>query len=71
MSVKVLLPNAFKKHTNGEGEIESSAAHLPELITDIETHFPALRTHLRDEDGKVRPLYQLLCERRRYSFSWQ
>ena len=54
MSVKVLLPNAFKKHTNGAGQIESSAAHLPELITDIETHFPALRTHLRDEEGKVR-----------------
>ncbi|MFP5229917.1 MAG: MoaD/ThiS family protein [Acidobacteriota bacterium] len=54
MSVRVLLPNAFQKHTNGEREITSSAANLPALITEIETTFPALKTHLRDESGQVR-----------------
>jgi len=54
MSVRVLLPNAFQKHTNGEREIQSSAANLPALITEIETAFPALKTHLRDESGQVR-----------------
>jgi molybdopterin converting factor small subunit len=49
-----LLPNAFQKHTNGEKEIKSDAANLPALIEDIETHFPALKTHLRDETGNVR-----------------
>jgi molybdopterin synthase sulfur carrier subunit len=50
MSVKVLLPNAFQKHTNGTREIQSSAANLPQLITEIETSFPALKPHLRDKD---------------------
>ena len=54
MSVRVLLPNAFQKHTNGERELRSSAAHLPDLIAEIETAFPALKTHLRGEDGQVR-----------------
>ncbi|HTX41286.1 MAG TPA: MoaD/ThiS family protein [Acidobacteriaceae bacterium] len=54
MSVRVLLPNAFQKHTNGAREIESNAANLPQLITEIETNFPALKTHLRDEQGQVR-----------------
>jgi sulfur-carrier protein len=54
VSVKVLLPNAFQKHTNGAREIQSSAGNLPELITEIETSFPALKTHLRDEQGQVR-----------------
>jgi molybdopterin converting factor small subunit len=54
MSVKVLLPNAFQKHTNGTREIQSSARNLPQLITEIETSFPALKSHLRDGDGKVR-----------------
>ena len=54
MSVKVLLPNAFQKHTNGEKQINSEAANLPALVTDIETHFPALKQHLRDGDGKLR-----------------
>lgn len=54
MPVRVLLPNAFHKHTNGEREITSSAANLPALLTEIETTFPALKTHLRDESGQVR-----------------
>ena len=54
MSVKVLLPNAFQKHTNNVREIESSALNLPELVTDMESRFPALRQHLRGEDGQVR-----------------
>jgi threonine synthase len=36
-------------------EISSTAANLPELVTEIEGRFPAL--------------HQLLCERRRHPFS--
>jgi molybdopterin converting factor small subunit len=54
MSVKVVLPNAFQKHTNNVREIETTAANLPELVTDLEGRFPALRQHLRGEDGQVR-----------------
>ena len=35
MSVKVLLPNAFQKHTNNVREIASTAANLPELVKEI------------------------------------
>ncbi|HLJ76295.1 MAG TPA: MoaD/ThiS family protein [Acidobacteriaceae bacterium] len=54
MSVRVLLPNAFQKHTDGTREIQSSAGNLPQLISEIETKFPALRSHLRDESGQIR-----------------
>ena len=54
VSVKVLLPNAFQKHTNNVREIASAAANLPELVSDIEVRFPALRAHLRGEDGQIR-----------------
>jgi sulfur-carrier protein len=54
LSVRVLLPNAFQKHTNGTREIQSTAGNLPQLITEIETTFPALRSHLRDDSGQVR-----------------
>ena len=54
MSVRVLLPNAFQKHTDGTREIQSTAGNLPQLITEMETKFPALRSHLRDEQGQVR-----------------
>ena len=54
MSVRVVLPNAFQKHTNGAREMQSAAQNLPQLITEIEASFPALKSHLRDSDGKVR-----------------
>lgn len=54
MSIRVLLPNAFQKHTNGERELTSEAVHLPQLIDQIETTFPALKQHLRGDDGQVR-----------------
>ena len=54
MSVRVLLPNAFQKHTNNVREIASTALNLPELVTEIEGRFPTLRQHLRGEDGKIR-----------------
>ena len=50
MSVRVVLPNAFQKHTNGAREMQSAAQNLPQLITEIEASFPALKPHLRDED---------------------
>ncbi len=54
MSVKVVLPNAFQKHTNNVREITSAAANLPELVSDIAGRFPDLSKHLRGEDGQIR-----------------
>ena len=54
MSVRVLLPNAFQRHTGNVREIDSTSANLPELVTELESRFPALRQHLRGEDGQVR-----------------
>ena len=54
MPVRVLLPNAFQKHTNNVREISSAATNLPELVTEIEGRFPALRQHLRGHDGQLR-----------------
>ena len=54
MSVKILLPTAFTKHTDGKKELESSAHDLTGLVSDIEAAFPALGTHIKGEDGKLR-----------------
>ncbi len=54
MSVKVLLPAAFTRHTDGQKNIQSSASTLPGLITDLSTKFPALGANMVDEQGKLR-----------------
>ena len=54
MPIKVLLPTAFTRHTDGQKQLESSAKNLPGLLAEIDTAFPALSTQIKDEDGKLR-----------------
>jgi molybdopterin synthase sulfur carrier subunit len=54
MSVKVFLPAAFTRHTDGRKQFESVASDLPGLLADIDQSFPALSTQIKDENGKLR-----------------
>ncbi len=54
MSVKVMLPAAFTRHTDGQKQFNSAAPNLPGLLADIDQSFPALSTQIKGEDGKLR-----------------
>ena len=54
MAIKVTLPTAFVRHTDGKKSFSSGAENLPGLLSDIDTNFPALGTQIRDENGKLR-----------------
>jgi molybdopterin synthase sulfur carrier subunit len=54
MSVKVTLPTAFIRHTDGKKHFDSNAQNLPGLLVDIDQSFPALSTQIKDDDGKLR-----------------
>ena len=54
MPIKVPLPTAFIRHTDGRKHFDSSASNLPGLLTHIDTEFPALATQIKGEDGKLR-----------------
>jgi sulfur-carrier protein len=54
MSIKVTLPTAFIRHTDGRKHFASAAENLPGLLADIDTTFPALATQIKDDDGKLR-----------------
>jgi len=54
MSIKVLLPTAFTRHTDGRKQFDSSAPNLPALLVEFDQTFPALSTQIKDEDGKLR-----------------
>jgi len=54
MSVKVVLPTAFVRHTDGQKQFTSAAADLPGLLADIDSTFPALGTQIKGDDGKLR-----------------
>ena len=54
MAIKVVLPTAFTRHTDGRKQFDSSAHDLPGLLADIDQTFPALSTQIKGEDGKLR-----------------
>jgi len=54
MPIKVVLPTAFTRHTDGCKEFGSSAPDLPALLSEFDETFPALSTQIKDEQGKLR-----------------
>ncbi len=54
MPIRVTLPTAFVRHTDGQKIFASSAQDLPSLLSDIDHQFPALGTQIKDGAGKLR-----------------
>ena len=54
MAIKVVLPTAFTRHTDGQKQFNSSAPNLTGLLSEIDSSFPALATQIKDEQGKLR-----------------
>lgn len=54
MAIKINIPSAFQRLTGGVGNVELEAANLEELVRALESKFPDLKNHLRDEKGQLR-----------------
>ena len=54
IAIKIILPTAFVRHTEGQKQLTSQAPNLPALIEDIDQNFPALSTQIKDDQGKLR-----------------
>ena len=54
MPVKIVLPTALARHTDGKKSFDSDAADLPGLLAEFDAKFPALAQNVKDEHGKLR-----------------
>jgi molybdopterin converting factor small subunit len=54
MSITVQIPTALRRLTAGRPQLTCSAANLGELFSELDTQFPDLKPHLRDEAGETR-----------------
>ena len=54
MSVKISIPSAFRRHTEGLDHYECEGSNLTALLDSLGGRFPDLKPHLRDEQGNVR-----------------
>jgi molybdopterin converting factor small subunit len=54
VSVKIVLPTALARHTDGQKSFDSEAKDLPGLLTEVDAKYPALAQNIKDENGKLR-----------------
>ena len=54
MSIKVTLPTALARHTDGVKVIDSDARNLNGLLAEFDSKFPALAANVKDDSGKLR-----------------
>ena len=54
MSVKVVIPTALARHTEGQKSFSSEASNLAGLLAEFDSKFPALAENVKDEQGKLR-----------------
>jgi molybdopterin converting factor small subunit len=54
MSIKVQIPTALRRHTEGVSSITCAASNLDELFSELDQKFPELKPHLRDDKGQIR-----------------
>ena len=54
MSVKVVIPTALARHTEGQKSFASEAKNLNGLLEEINTRYPALAENVKDDSGKLR-----------------
>ena len=53
MAIKVRIPTPLQKLTNGQSEVECSAANILELVDALEKDYPGMKERLSD-GGKIR-----------------
>jgi molybdopterin synthase sulfur carrier subunit len=54
VSVKIVLPTALARHTDGQKSFDSQASNLPGLLEEFDAKFPALSQNVKDDNGKLR-----------------
>jgi len=54
MPITVQIPTPLRRHTDGVGFLTCTASNLMDLFAVLDEKFPALKPHLRDDQGQIR-----------------
>lgn len=50
----VMIPTPLRKFTHNQSKLEISATTVGEAVHDLSAHFPEIRKHLLDDQGRIR-----------------
>ena len=50
----IRIPSPLRRYTNGQSKVESKGANIGELIADLESQFPGIKTRLCDDKDQIK-----------------
>jgi adenylyltransferase/sulfurtransferase len=53
------IPTPLRAYTSGQSEVNVAGAKISEALTDLMTQYPALKPHLFNDGGELRPFVNL------------
>ena len=53
------IPTPLRTYTGGKSEVTVSGAKISEALADLTTQYPAIKPHLFNEGGELRPFVNL------------
>ena len=53
------IPTPLRAYTNGQSEVTVNGSNISDALADLTTQYPALKPHLFNEGGDLRPFVNL------------
>ncbi|HET6822224.1 MAG TPA: MoaD/ThiS family protein [Anaerolineales bacterium] len=53
------IPTPLRTYTNGQSEVNVSGSNISDALADLTTQYPALKPHLFNDGGDLRPFVNL------------
>ena len=50
----VRIPSPLRRYTNNQSKVQSNGANITELIENLETQYPGVKTRLCDDGGQIK-----------------
>lgn len=50
----IRIPSPLRRYTNSQSKVESSGANIGELIENLETQYPGIKSRLCDENNQIK-----------------
>ena len=50
----VRIPSPLRRYTNNQSKVQSNGANIAELIDNLETQYPGVKSRLCDDSGQIK-----------------